>query len=252
MRILDLYCCAGGGAVGYARAGWEVFGVDITPQPNYPMPFHQGSAIDVLETLIDGYRVTFAQPDGGTVQLGLMDFDAIHASPPCQRYTAGNRVISSQNRNPHPDLVGPTRELLHRSELPYVIENVVGAPLFDPTMLCGRQFDLTAVDDDGTVLQLDRHRLFETNWTLRSPATCLPHDKSVQVAGSYGGARRDKLEARHVRHGGYVPSYEVQQRLLDIDWMKERELYQALPPAYTQHIGARLAELVSAWADVLR
>lgn len=109
-----------------------------------------------------------------------------------------------------------------------------------PKLLCGRMFDLTAEDADGTILHLDRHRNFETNWEFTPPASCQPHDRSVQVGGSYGGARRDKDEARHVRHGGYVPSAAVQQKLLGINWMKEREMYQALPPVYTEYIGKQL------------
>lgn len=220
MRLLDLFCCAGGAAVGYSLAGFEVVGVDIDRQPNYPFEFHQADALAYLAE--HGH-----------------EFDAVHASPPCQRYSAGTRAV---DRERHPDLVGPTRDLLQRIGKPYVIENVAGAPLLDPVILCGRQFELTAIDDDGTPLQLDRHRMFEASFPLEAPPTCRPHDRTVQIAGSYGGARRDKHEARHVRHGGYVPSFEVQQRLLGIDWMAEREMYQAIPPAYTEFVGCQLLD----------
>lgn len=221
-RLLDLYSCAGGAAMGYHRAGWDVVGVDIVRQPRYPFEFHQGDALDFLAA-------------------HWQDFDAVHASPPCQRHSAGTRAV---DRDRYPDLVGPTRALLDYFGLPYVLENVVGAPLHDPVMLCGRQFGLTAEDTDGVVLHLDRHRLFETSWGYQGPPTCLPHDRSLQVGGSYGGARRDKHEARHVRGGGYVPSFDVQKALLGIDWMTERELYQALPPVYTEAVGRALLEVV--------
>jgi DNA (cytosine-5)-methyltransferase 1 len=221
-RLLDLFCCAGGAAVGYERAGFDVYGVDLSPQPNYPFKFVQGDAIQVLE------------------KWGWW-FDAVHASPPCQRYSAGTRAV---DRERHPDLVAPTRNALVELGKPWVIENVVGAPLRDPVMLCGRQFDLTATDTDGVELHLDRHRMFETPWNLKAPKTCLPHDRSLQVAGSYGGARRDKDEARFVRKGGYVPSFSIQQQLLGIEWMKEKEMYQALPPAYTEYIGKQLIQYV--------
>lgn len=103
-------------------------------------------------------------------------------------------------------------------------------------MLCGSMFGLTAVDDDGTQLHLQRHRMFETNWGLRQPAHS--HPKNVQWAGAYGGARRDKVEARTVRKGGYVPpNLAVIRNLLGTPWIKtERYLFEAIPPAYTQHI----------------
>jgi DNA (cytosine-5)-methyltransferase 1 len=217
-RLLDLYCCEGGAAVGYYRAGFEVFGVDLFEdysQKRYPFASFQGDALGSLYCL-----------DG---------FDAIHASPPCQRHSAGTRA---GNRDKYPDLIGPTRDSLVRTGLPYVIENVEGAPLVDPITLCGTMFGLTAVDDDGTKLYLKRHRLFESNVPLVAPQHDEP--KGVQWAGSYGGARRDKHEARNVRHGGYVPSKKVQQELLGIDWMTQKGMHQSLPPAYTEYIGRQL------------
>lgn len=217
-RILDLFCCEGGAAVGYKNAGFEVVGVDLDPKfaKRYPFEFHAADAIEFVKE-------------------HAHEFDAIHASPPCQAYSV---TRNSHNRK-HPMLVEPTRKALEESGLPYIIENVVGAPLQNPITLCGRMFGLEAVDDDGEVVVMDRHRLFESNIELTQPVH-EPHDRSVQVAGSYGGARRDKYEARFVRKGGYVPSKEVQQKLLGIDWMTQHGMYQSLPPVYTEFIGKQL------------
>lgn len=215
-RLLDLFCCEGGAAVGYDRAGFEVVGVDLEGRfkKRYPFEFHQGDAIE------------FVKEHGH-------EFDAIHASPPCQRYS----ITNAARKHDYPDLVGPVREALKATGKPYVIENVVGAPLEDAVTLCWTHFNSpgSVMDDDGTPLQMFRHRLFESNVFIYEPAC--NHASGVQVAGSYGGARKDKHEARHVRHGGYVPSKAVQQRLLGIDWMTLHGMYQSLPPIYTEHAG---------------
>ncbi|HEY5176310.1 MAG TPA: DNA cytosine methyltransferase [Terriglobales bacterium] len=115
-RLLDLFCCAGGAGVGYSKAGFEVVGIDIDPQPHYPLPFIQADALTLDETFI-------------------ASFDAVHASPPCQAYSD----LAKRNGNAHewPRLIEPIREILIRSRLPYVIENVDGAPLINPVVLCG-------------------------------------------------------------------------------------------------------------------
>jgi DNA (cytosine-5)-methyltransferase 1 len=220
-RLLDLFCGAGGASRGYHRAGFDVVGVDNKRQPHYPFTFVRRDALEVLTS-------SWARK-----------FDVIHASPPCQRYTHGN--VAGDQASKHPDLVGPVRELLQAGRRPYVIENVPRAPLHDPLVLCGSMFDLTATDDDGTPLRLERHRLFESDLLLTPPRPC-SHDKNVRVAGSYGGARRDKDEARLIRKGGYVPSADVQRQLLGIDWMPESSMYLSIPPAYTEHIGAQLLD----------
>lgn len=222
MRLLDLFCCEGGAGMGYHRAGFEVVGVDIERRfaKRYPFEFHAADAIEYVRE--HGH-----------------EFDAIHASPPCQRYS----ITNAARKHDYPDLIGPTRDALINTGRPYVIENVVGAPLEDPTVLCWSMFHAngSVTDDDGTPLRMERHRLFETNWNLHAPIPC-HHDKTVQVAGSYGGARRDKWEARHIRKGGYVPSIPVQQRLLGIDWATQHGMHQSVPPAYTQHIGEQLID----------
>lgn len=219
MKVLDLFCCEGGAGVGYNRAGFDVVGVDIDPKfaKRYPFEFHAGDALE------------FVKAHGH-------EFDLIHASPPCQRYS----ITNASRQHDYPDLIGPTREALVASGMPYVIENVVGAPLVDPLILCWTMFHFPGdvTDDDGTPLQMFRHRLFETNFPiLQRP--CL-HVSDVQVAGSYGGARRDKVEARTIRKGGYVPAKHVQEKLLGIDWMTQHGLFQSVPPDYTQFIGEQL------------
>lgn len=206
--------------MGYYRAGFDVFGVDLFrdhSQKRYPFASHKGDAFTFL--LARGH-----------------EFDAIHASPPCQHASAGTRA---QDRTKYPRLVVGTRALLKRTGLPYVIENVRGADLVGPTWLCGCMFDLVAVDTDGILLHLQRARGFETNWPLTAPRPC-DHSDHEWVGGSYGGARRNKYEAKYVRRGGYVPSIPVQRELLGIDWMTQKGMHQAIPPAYTEHVGRAL------------
>ncbi|WP_144719260.1 DNA cytosine methyltransferase [Agrococcus jejuensis] len=225
-RLLDLFCCEGGAGMGYHRAGFEVVGVDIKNQHRYPFEFVQADAIEYV--LEHGH-----------------EFDAIHASPPCQAYSITKHGHSVQ----YPELVEPTRAALVASGKPFIIENVVGAPLLDPLKLCWSMFHEpgSVLDDDGTPLRMQRHRLFESNVALLAPRPCR-HPK-MQVAGSYGGARRDKVEARTIRKGGYVPSRAVQQRLLGIDWATEKGMHESLPPVYTEHLGAQLLAAMEAGAD---
>ncbi len=219
-RLLDLFCCEGGAARGYTDAGWEVVGVDIEPRfaKRYPYEFHAADAL------------TYVVEHGH-------EFDAIHLSPPCQRYSITNAARQAD----YPDLVGLSRDAAIATGKPYVIENVAGAPLRNPLILCGSMFGLEATDDDGEQVRLERHRLFESNVSLTAPGPH-NHDRTVRVAGSYGGARRDKHEARNIRHGGYVPSKVVQERLLGIDWMTQHGLYQSIPPVYARWVGVQLLD----------
>jgi DNA (cytosine-5)-methyltransferase 1 len=249
-RLLDLFCCEGGAARGYDLAGFDVYGVDLFKtikggfsRKRYPYPAHTGDAIGTLRSMLAGYPIDF---DGQLLMLG--DFDAVHASPPCQHASAGTRAMRSKGDDRHPALIEPVRYLLTQTGLPWVIENVKGAALRDPLTLCGSMFDLSAVDEDGTPLEMWRHRLFETNWWPAHipPLACKHGWFSEQVAGSYGGARRDKDEARNVRHGGYVPSKAVQQRMLGIDWMTERGMHQSLPPVYCRWLGLMMLDAMAA------
>lgn len=145
-RALDLFCCAGGASTGYHRAGFDVVGVDIQPQPHYPFEFHQA---DALTFPLDG-------------------FDFIAASPPCQAHTLCQRLQG----NDHPELIGPIRERLRAAGVPYAIENVVGAPLIDPIELCGAMFGLRTY----------RHRLFECSFPVKAPLHP-PHVARVRKMG---------------------------------------------------------------------
>lgn len=201
LRALDLFCCAGGASMGLAQAGFEVVGVDIKAQPNYPFEFHQADAL------------TFA----------LDGFDFVWASPPCQAHTS---LKAMHNAKKHEDLIPQTREKLKRSGLAWVIENVVGAPLIDPFTLCGTMFGLGTGD-----AELRRHRLFETNY----PVLFVPECRHVKprVIGVYGGHGRDRRRT----HNTQDFSVEQRREAMGIDWMSGTSLSQALPPAYAEFIG---------------
>ena len=221
-KLLDLFCCEGGAGTGYDQAGFDVTGVDLEPRfaKRYPFAFINADAIE------------FVKEHGH-------EYDVIHASPPCQPYSITRHGHSVE----HPRLIEPVRDALIASGRPYVIENVVGAPLIDPLLLCWSMFPQpgAVTDDDGTPLRMERHRLFESSVPIVSTQSCY-HPKGVQVAGSYGGARRDKWEAKNVRKGGYVPSARVQQDLLGIHWMTQYGMHQSIPPVYTEFIGRQLIE----------
>lgn len=212
--------------MGYARAGFTVFGVDSSAKRMHRYPF-QATTGDAIE-----YLLRYGH-----------EYDVIHASPPCTGYSRGTVAIPGRLER-YDRLIAATREALQYVGKPYVIENVEDArpELVEPVMLCGRMFGLSATDVDGTPLVMDRHRLFESSVLLMAPPH-MPHDRTVQVAGAYGGARRDKDEARNVRHGGYVPkSLSVLQELLDTPWMSEQGCFLSIPPAYTEFIGRQLLE----------
>lgn len=201
-RILDLFCGAGGAAVGYHRAGFEVVGVDHVEQPNYPFDFWLEDAMAMVPEEL------------------ASDFDAIHASPPCQAFTKARTL---QGRE-HLDLIGPIRELLIETGLPYVIENVIGAPLIDPVLLEGQMFE---------GLRTQRRRLFETNWPLELPL--LRHPLGAPHAPL--GVKPKPHEWMHVVGHANLPEA---REAMGIDWMSQREIAQAIPPAYTEFIGSYL------------
>lgn len=223
-RLLDLFCGAGGAAVGYHRAGFDVVGVDITPQPHYPFEVRQGDALAALERAL-----AFREMGMRATDYDLEDFDAIHASPPCQHYS--DLSYRNGNASDHPDLIPATRRLLRATGLPYVIENVEGAPLRDPVTLCGVRFpDLAVI----------RHRLFETNWPLTQPLhtphpLCYTRDKRK---AHYGAFPED--EAFVSVNGGGNSSVARAREAMGIDWMTKDELNEAIPPAYTEFIGRQL------------
>lgn len=199
--------------MGYSRAGFSVTGVDISPQPHYPFSFIQ--------------RDVFSLP-----AKFLQSFDLIHASPPCQTFTIfkNNKLGFEEN---YQDLIEETRELLLSASRPYVIENVPRAPLINPTVLCGSMFE--------EMHDVKRHRLFETNWILASPRGC---DHSIWKEIKYVGGRSSSrggpqtLVRNTIEIGRRNIPIEVQKWGMGIDWpMTIEEISEAVPPAYTKHIG---------------
>ncbi|QIS09285.1 DNA cytosine methyltransferase [Nocardia arthritidis] len=203
-RLLDLCCKAGGAAMGYHAAGFDVVGVDIEPQPNYPFEFHRADAIEFLTE--HGH-----------------EFDAVHASPPCQAYSP-LRALSPDRT--YPDLIAAVRVSLDISGRPYVIENVMSAPLARTRSitLCGAMFGLRTY----------RHRRFESRVPLRAP-THPRHDVPTATR-----RRRERwAQGWNISVTGDVGRY-VGPAAMGIDWMTGDELCQAIPPAYTEHIGQQL------------
>jgi DNA (cytosine-5)-methyltransferase 1 len=204
-RLLDLFSGAGGAGMGYHRAGFEVVGVDINPQPHYPFEFHQADALEYLAE--HGH-----------------EFDAIHASPPCQGYS---RVKNLIGEGKYPKLIEPVRAALIASGKPYVIENVIGAPLLNPLMLCGEAFGL------GTY----RHRLFETSF----PVPFMMHSTHNRSVDKSSGKNRRREMVQVWGHAQYAGYLERAKTAMGIDWdIREEELAEAIPPAYTEYIGGWL------------
>jgi DNA (cytosine-5)-methyltransferase 1 len=204
-RLLDLFCKAGGASVGYARAGFEVVGVDIEPQRNYPFEFHVG---DALAFLIE---------HGG-------EFDAFAASPPCQAHSRAQRIQGRRHR----DFIAETRSLFRSFGKPFVIENVEGAPLVSPVVLCGAMFG---------GLRTYRHRLFESSVPLWVPA----HPGHVAPLAKMG--RMPKAgEWMHVV--GNFSGVALGREAMGIDWMTRDELREAIPPAYTEFLGRQVMDVV--------
>lgn len=203
-RLLDLYCCQGGASMGYHRAGFDVVGVDLSPQPRYPFDFHQADAIEYV--LEHGHK-----------------FDLIHASPPCQLYSKTHRI----NRSDFPDLIAATREAIAQVNTAWVIENVVDArdELLEPQMLCGEMFGLRTY----------RHRLFETSWVWDEPE----HPSHVARTTKMGRAVRDG-EYMHVV--GNFSGVQQARDIMDMQWASRDGLREAIPPAYSEYIGRAFRE----------
>jgi DNA (cytosine-5)-methyltransferase 1 len=192
--------------MGLWRAGFDVVGVDIEPQPRYPFMFIQADALDVR----------------------FQGFDFIWASPPCQAHTLAQRI----QKNTHPDIIAPIRGRLASSGKPYCIENVVGAPLLEPVELCGAMFGL----------RVYRHRLFEANFTIpvpEHPAHTAPLRKM--------GRRPEPGDFMHVV--GNFSGVQQAREAMGIDWMARDELREAIPPAYSEHIGRAAMALLKPLAQ---
>ena len=201
--LLDLFCCEGGAAMGYHAAGFDVVGVDIEPRPNYPFE-------DVVQA--DALRLPF----------DLSSFDAIHASPPCQAFST-----MTPAGNDHPDLIEPVRAMLKASGLPYVMENVVGAPLDATLMLCGTMFGK----------DYQRHRLFESNVLMLNGAAC---DHTRDCWGVYGTG--GEFDGERVGGGSRgKKAGTVRARVLfGMPWATRHGVSQCIPPVYTEFIGQQL------------
>jgi len=206
LRLLDLFCGAGGAGMGYWRAGFEVVGVDIATQRNYPFEFHQGDALGYLKE--HGH-----------------EFDAIHASPPCQGYTA----LAAVHGNVWPKLVPAVRDALDATGLPYVIENVQGSPVRRDVTLCGEMFGLSVI----------RHRYFELGgWAASAPAH---RAHKGRVAGMRHGQWFVGPYFAVYGEGGGKGTVRQWQQAMGIGWTDDRhEIAEAIPPAYTEFIGAQL------------
>lgn len=235
-EMLEVGGCEGGASYGYEQAGWKVTALDL----DAAALSHNPASVTIVGNGLD-YIATHGHK-----------FQAVHMSWPCQRWAANGGNSAREN---WPDLVTPGRAVAEATGVPWVMENVAKAPLRRDLILCGQMFDLKATDDDGTPLHLDRHRVFESNVPLRlppgkrpvSPHRCGKTAGITQWAGVYGGARKDKTEARLIRRGGYVPpSASVQSELLGgVPWMTWKGRKECIPPAYARWVGALLMEALA-------
>jgi DNA (cytosine-5)-methyltransferase 1 len=210
--LFDLYCGAGGASMGYSLAGFDVIGVDIAPQPNYPFPFIQAHVLSLNASLTVGAAF-------------------IHASPPCQAFTKAQTI---QGRD-HADLLTPTRDWLSHTGTPFIIENVPGAPMRAHVELCGSMFGL----------QVRRHRWFEFEPQRMMLAPPCRHvweaGSPVGVYGHTGGVSTREGHRKSGNHGWLKADWE---RAMGIDWMSRDELAQAVPPAYTRWIGSHILRAI--------
>lgn len=222
--LLDLFCGAGGAAKGYHEAGFDVVGVDLEPQPDYPYPMHEGDAL------------AFVAEHG-------RDFDAIHASPPCQGYST---ITADQTR--HPRMIPATRSALVATGRPYVIENVEGARLHmdNAVLVCGSSFDM----------EIRRHRYFESNVPLMSMPCA--HGRQGRPIGVYGDHPQNDTEYRRpdgTRRGNKARSIEHAQEVMGMPWASWHGCTQAIPPAFTAFLGEQLLAYVlsemAAWDEAL-
>lgn len=209
--LLDLFCGQGGASQGYYRAGFDVVGVDICPQPRYPFQLSQRHWRNGLREILGApYRYKIV---------------AIHASPPCQAYSAAQRIRGFD----HPDLIADVRAELELAGLPYVIENVPGARpwLRNPVLLCGTMFP---------ALRVYRHRLFETNWPLAQPA----HGTHVAPQVKMG---RPPKPGEWIQPVGNFSGVSEARAAMEMPWASREGLREAIPPAYTEYVGRQMLQV---------
>jgi len=202
-RLLDLYCGGGGASYGYELAGWEVVGVDIMPQPKYRGQFIQADAIEYVR---EHYR----------------EFNAVHASPPCQAYSMASMQFRKAGKK-YPDSIAGTRQELIKTGLPYIIESVPGSPLVDPVELCGAMFGMRTY----------RHRLFESNIELKVPF----HPEHIARNAKMGRPPKDD---EFIQYMGHFSGVRLVQQMTGLTWLGQKELAQSIPPQYTEYIGRQL------------
>lgn len=210
MRLLDAFCGAGGSAFGYMQAGFHVTGVDIQPQPRY-----------CGDTFVQGDALEYIAAHGH-------EYDAIHASPPCQGYSRTYAIHQHEHRA-YPKLVPQVRATLQATGRPYIIENTPGAPLHTTVVLCGGMFGLTVY----------RHRLFETSFLVWQPEDP-PHPERAAAVG------RPVPAHGYMTVAGHFSDVRAARKAMGIDWMTRDELSQAIPPAYTKWLGGHLRRVLTA------
>jgi DNA (cytosine-5)-methyltransferase 1 len=203
MKLLDLFCCGGGAGFGYELAGFDVTGVDIEPQPKHRGKFVLSDALEYVRN--HGH-----------------EYDAIHASPPCQAYTMAAQQWRLEGKE-YPDLIAATRAALINTGLPYIIENVPGSPLESPFVLCGSMFGMMTY----------RHRLFEANFAIDVPA----HPHHV--------AKNAKMGREYLQYVGHFSGVPMARAMTGLHWLGQYELAQSIPPQYTNFIGEQLMKVLS-------
>jgi DNA (cytosine-5)-methyltransferase 1 len=220
--LWDFYCCDGGAGEGYRRAGFRVVGFDKDLHGYPPGLFVHGDAIAILEILVRWGRVPF---------LGRPDL--LHGSPPCHDHSDLSSLSGLDGTG---DLLARTRQLFTATGLPYVIENVEGAPMVDPLTLCGSEFDLWADCADGRRRQLRRHRLFESNVWLMGAGGCHHKGQPVGVYGTGGGGPMTR---------GYKGNLTESRQAMGMPWASRADVSQAIPPRFTEHIGGQLLAAIT-------
>ena len=211
MKLLDLFCGVGGASVGYARAGFEVHGVDLKHGKRYPYTYTRADVLDVLQ-------------DDNFIQ----QFDVIHASPPCQTHSITQHLRNAQGKTTSKiDLIPETRAALIASDKPYIIENVPGSPLINPIQLCGSSFGL----------KVRRHRLFESNMPLEG-SVC-NHKLQGRPVGVYGS-----LNDEIPKGGKTAATIDEARDAMGMPWAIWTELVEAIPPAFTEYLGGQIGSWI--------
>ena len=211
MKLLDLFCGAGGASAGYAAAGFEVHGVDLKHGKRYPYTYVRADVLDVLRD--KNY---------------LDQFDVIHASPPCQTHSITQHLRNAQGKTTSKlDLIPETRAALIELGKPYIIENVPGSPLINPIQLCGSSFGL----------KVRRHRLFESNMAL--VGSVCDHKSQGRPIGVYGS-----LNDEIPKGGKTAATIDEGRDAMGMPWAIWTELVEAIPPAFTEYLGGQIGSWI--------